>query len=66
MKLEVRSQYRNDARGLIYPEGRVIEVEDDFGRWLLGDAPGCFREVKPKAMRKPPENKMVEEPEESK
>lgn len=67
MKLRCVSEYRNDARMLCFHRGQTIEVEEELGRFLLRDAPGCFEEItRRKSMRKPPRDKMIREPVEEK
>jgi hypothetical protein len=44
----------------------VIEVSEGEREWLMGDAPGCFRDFEGKGLDAPPEDKMIGEPLEKK
>lgn len=57
MKLDVLSDYRNDARGLAYKKGETIEVDVPLAAYLMADSPGTFEEHKDKPA---PANKRVE------
>lgn len=67
MKLIVLSDYQ--SRLGQYSEGHEIDVSEELAAHLMADAPGCFKE-KPKrrrkAMNKPPTDKAIKAPEESK
>ena len=56
MKLDVLSDYRNDARGLVYRKGEIIEVDVATAAFLLVDSPGSFAEH----VEKPAPNKRAE------
>lgn len=71
MKLRVKANYR--SRDLGYSKDSIIEVDAEFGRFLMVDAPGCFEEVgkgDPKPESKPevdnpdldPEAKAIDAP----
>jgi hypothetical protein len=60
MKLLVKSTYR--AADVQLDAGKEIDVDEDRGRWLMRDAPGCFEEIKPRrSLRKPPRDKAISE-----
>lgn len=44
MKLSVMSDYRNDARGLAFRKGDVVEVEAAIAAYLFADSPESFKE----------------------
>lgn len=56
MKLDVLSDYRNEARGVIYRKGETIEVDVATAAYLMADSPGSFAEHK----EKPAPNKRAE------
>ena len=56
MQLDVLSDYRNDARGVAYKAGQVIEVDVATAAFLMADSPESFAEHK----EKPAPNKRAE------
>ena len=56
MQLDVLSDYRNDARGVAYKAGQVIEVDVQEAIYLMKDSPGSFAEH----VEKPAPNKRAE------
>jgi hypothetical protein len=45
MRLRCVAPYRNDARGLEYRYGQIIEGDDALIAYLKADAPACFDAV---------------------
>jgi len=45
VKLKVLKRYKTVA--FDYAAGATITVGNEFGLWLLADAPGCFQEIVP-------------------
>lgn len=64
MKLKVLSNYQN--RDVSFAKGSVIEVDTEYARFLMTDAPGCFEEFSKKLDDQPvsviPEVKAIEQP----
>ena len=56
MQLDVLSDYRNDARGVAYRKGEIIEVDVQEAIYLMKDSPGSFAEH----VEKPAPNKRAE------
>lgn len=50
MKLKVIFRYQN--RGLVFDKDSVIDVDPPMAQFLLNDAPGCFKAVKEKPVKK--------------
>jgi len=55
-KLKCVASYRNEPRGLVFKPGDVIDVGDEEYRFLMADAPGCFKQgrvIKDKMVKAP-------------
>ena len=59
MKLKVKGWYA--SRQAAYRPGDEIEVDEDYGKFLLRDAPDCF-EVMKKQVKAPAKDKAVKSP----
>jgi hypothetical protein len=69
MKLKCLSRYSNAKD--FYEAGQEFEVDEKQAAFLMADSPGSFSQVvrsngapsEPKALKTPPANKMITEPE---
>ena len=64
MRIKCVAPYRNDYLGVSYAKGVEFDAVDNYAKWLMRDAPGCFEEVKVKAksVSKPAVDKAVKAP----
>ena len=64
MKLKCILKYHNDPKNMRFKKGDVFEVDEVQARYLLADAPGCFKKVitRKKQVKEPPVDKAVKEP----
>jgi len=62
MKLRCVSGYTNGPAGLVFRAGDEFNANEELARFLLADAPGCFKEVLVKKAGRPRKNKAILEP----